>query len=142
MRMTKAQADALMRRARGQAAPAPAPQAARDGMNKLETAYAQTLELMRRSGQIQWFGYESITFRLAPRTRYTPDFLVVTDLGLQECHEVKGFWRDDARVKFKVAAEMYPMFRFLSVHKNKNSRLPWQWVLEDIRDGCKMPVTL
>ena len=30
-----------------------------------------------------------------------------------EMHEVKGFWQDDARVKIKVAAQMYP-FRFLA----------------------------
>jgi len=29
-------------------------------------------------------------------------------------HEVKGFWQDDARVKIKVAADMYP-FRFIAV---------------------------
>ena len=31
-----------------------------------------------------------------------------------ECHEVKGFWSDDARVKIKVAADMYP-FRFMAL---------------------------
>ena len=31
--------------------------------------------------------------------------------GVIECHEVKGFWTDDARVKIKIAAELYP-FRF------------------------------
>jgi hypothetical protein len=28
-------------------------------------------------------------------------------------HEVKGFWTDDARVKIKVAADLYP-FRFIA----------------------------
>jgi hypothetical protein len=36
--------------------------------------------------------------------------------GSLECHEVKGFWADDARVKIKVAAEMYP-FRFIAIMK-------------------------
>jgi hypothetical protein len=31
-----------------------------------------------------------------------------------EMHEVKGFWQDDARVKIKVAASIYP-FRFVAV---------------------------
>ena len=36
-----------------------------------------------------------------------------------EMHEVKGFWRDDARVKIKVAADIYP-FRFLAIKKAKD----------------------
>ena len=34
--------------------------------------------------------------------------------GQIELHEVKGFWMDDARVKIKVAAEMYP-FKFVAI---------------------------
>ena len=34
--------------------------------------------------------------------------------GILEMHEVKGFWQDDARVKIKVAASIYP-FRFVAV---------------------------
>lgn len=45
--------------------------------------------------------------------------------GLVEFHEVKGFMRDDARVKFKVAAALYPWF---------------EWVLV-VRDGKGWEVT-
>ena len=38
--------------------------------------------------------------------------------GEMECHEVKGFWQDDARVKIKIAAEMYP-FRFIAITAGK-----------------------
>ena len=34
--------------------------------------------------------------------------------GVLELHECKGFWRDDARVKIKVAASLYP-FKFIAV---------------------------
>jgi hypothetical protein len=34
--------------------------------------------------------------------------------GSLEVHEVKGFWEDDARVKVKVAASLFP-FRFIAV---------------------------
>jgi hypothetical protein len=34
--------------------------------------------------------------------------------GTMELHEVKGHWTDDARVKIKVAAEMYP-FQFQAI---------------------------
>jgi hypothetical protein len=33
-----------------------------------------------------------------------------------EMHEVKGFWRDDARAKIKIAADAYP-FRFFAIRK-------------------------
>jgi len=42
-----------------------------------------------------------------------------------ECHEVKGFWRDDARVKIRVAASLYP-FRFVAVTKTKGG-----WDIEE-----------
>ena len=34
--------------------------------------------------------------------------------GTLECHEVKGHWEDDARVKIKCAAEKFP-FRFVAM---------------------------
>ncbi len=47
-----------------------------DGMNKTEAAYALHLEALRLAGKITGFRFEAITFRLAKRTRYTPDFHV------------------------------------------------------------------
>lgn len=89
--------------------------AASERMNKTEAAYAQRLDLLKRAGEVRDWRFESITLRLGDDTRYTPDFLVVRWEGPPELHEVKGHWRDDARVKFRVAAEMYPMFRFVEV---------------------------
>lgn len=83
-------------------------------MNKTETAYSQHLELLRRANEIFWFKFEAVKLRLADTTFYTPDFLVLGSDSRIECHEVKGFWRDDARVKIKVAASIYP-FKFLAV---------------------------
>jgi hypothetical protein len=39
---------------------------------------------------------------------------VILANGEVEMHEVKGFWRDDALVKIKVAAAMHP-YRFIAV---------------------------
>ncbi len=83
-------------------------------MNKTEARYAQLLELLKRSGEILDYTFESLKFKLADKTYYTPDFLVVYPEHF-EIHEVKGFWRDDARVKIKVAAEQFPWFRFKAV---------------------------
>lgn len=85
-------------------------------MNKTEAAYAALLEAEKQAGNIVWYAFEGMTFKLAADTRYTPDFAVMRSDGLMEIHEVKGFWRDDGRVKIKVAAEMFP-FRFLAVKK-------------------------
>lgn len=88
-----------------------------DGMNKTERSFRDTLEGAKSRQLITWYGRESITFRLAGRTRYTPDFLVCGDFG-QVCVEVKGYMRDDAAVKLKVAAEMYQHFGWLLVRRD------------------------
>ncbi|HCM9501962.1 DUF1064 domain-containing protein [Enterobacter roggenkampii] len=82
-------------------------------MNKTEEAYAAHLK--RITGTvIAWYKFEGIKLRLADNTFYTPDFAVMLITGEMELHEVKGFWTDDARVKIKVAADMYPFtFRAL-----------------------------
>lgn len=86
-------------------------------MNKTEAAYGAHLELLKRAGEIVWYRFEGVKFRLADKTFYTPDFAVMTKDGFLECHEVKGFWEDDARVKIKVAADSYPL-RFIAVTKS------------------------
>jgi len=80
-------------------------------MNKTEAAYATTLSA---DPNIAWFKFEGIKLRLADNTFYTPDFFVMLKDGSLECREVKGFWVDDARVKIKVAADIYP-FKFIAV---------------------------
>ncbi|MCJ2112955.1 DUF1064 domain-containing protein [Methylobacterium sp. E-025] len=83
-------------------------------MNKTEAAYARHLEGLKAAGEVAWYRFEGLKFRLADGCFYTPDFAVLRGDGALEAHEVKGHWSDDARVKIKVAAEMYPL-RFLAV---------------------------
>jgi len=83
-------------------------------MNRAEQAYELHLEAEKQAGNILWYAYAAITFKLAEDCRYTPDFAVMMIDSSLECHEVKGFWRDDARVKIRVAAAKFP-FRFLAV---------------------------
>lgn len=86
------------------------------GMNKTEAAWERELKHEQERGRIRWFGFEAVTLKLAEnRCRYTPDFCVVMADGRIEFHEVKGFWRDDARVKIKVAARLFPWARFVAV---------------------------
>lgn len=61
---------------------------------------------------------------------YTPDFVVMLASGEIELHEVKGYWRDDARAKTRVAAEQLP-FRILAITRPSRKKGAG-WVFEDI----------
>lgn len=87
-------------------------------MNKTEREYADMLEMRKRAGEVAWWAFEAMKLRLADNTFYTPDFTVMLAGGELEQHEVKGFWTDDARVKIKVAASLFP-FPFFAVKKVK-----------------------
>ncbi len=89
-------------------------------MNKWETDYAQLLEYSKREGLISWYQFEPIKLWLGEGAWFTPDFAIVTGLadGVQQLqfHEVKGFWREAAKVRIKVARSMYP-FLFKTFRK-------------------------
>ena len=81
--------------------------------NKTEQQYEdEVLKPALASGEILWYKFEGMTFKLADNTRYTPDFMVLNkDLTL-EAREIKGsltFIQDDAKVKIKVANEQFPL---------------------------------
>ncbi len=82
--------------------------------NKLEEAYGLHLEARKQAGEVLWYKFEGITFKLANDTRYTPDFVVLLANSEMECHEVKSIWRDGSKEKVKVASELFP-FRFIAV---------------------------
>lgn len=86
-------------------------------LNKTELAYQAHLDKLRMVGEVLWYRFEPFRFQLAEKTTYTADFLVQLASGHLEVHEVKGFWTDDARVKIKVAAAMFPVFQFVAVMK-------------------------
>lgn len=95
-------------------------------MNKTEAAYAATLDARRHAGEVAWFKFEGVKLRLADNTFYTPDFAVMLADGALEMHEVKGFWQDDARVKIKIAADLYPL-RFVAIQaKTKKEGGGWK----------------
>lgn len=113
------------------------------GMNATERGWALLLEgvaryteigAARHSDIVSW-KYEAHKFRLADMTWFTPDFEVLYGDGHVELHEVKAVhrptkamrargitkgttgWKDDARVKFKVAAETFPEYQWVAVEK-------------------------
>ena len=85
-------------------------------MNKTEAEWATLLTARKQAGDVLWFAYEAVTLKLAEGVRYTPDFLVMLADGELEIHEVKGFWKEAAKVKIKMAAELFP-FRFVAWRK-------------------------
>ncbi|MFT8276116.1 DUF1064 domain-containing protein [Kerstersia gyiorum] len=98
-------------------------------MNKTESAYDAHLAALQAAGEIQWRKFEGLKLRLADNTFYTPDFAVMAADGVIECHEVKGFWQDDARAKIKIAADMYP-FRFIAI-RAKAKKDGGGWAVEE-----------
>lgn len=99
------------------------------GMNGIESEYAAYLELRRAGGAIKWWKFEALVLRLADHTFYKPDFAVLAADDVIEIHETKGWWREDAKIKIKVAAKMYP-FRFFGIQK-RTKRQGGGWQIED-----------
>lgn len=86
-----------------------------DGMTKLERDFWERLRAAREAHTFQAVWREPVKLRLAGRCWYTPDFLTVSSLGQLTFWETKGYMREDASVKLKVAAETYPCFGFVLV---------------------------
>lgn len=90
-------------------------------MNGTEKAYAEELRLRQLAGEVVWYEFEAVSFRIGEGAHYKPDFLVMLADGSMECHEVKGFWAEAARVRIKVAADRFP-FRFVAVVKRSKKQ--------------------
>ena len=97
-------------------------------MNKTEKEFANYLQKQLDGHKIFSFAFEPVTLKLAKDLRYTPDFLCHELDGTITMYEVKGFWRDDALAKIKMASEKFPLFRFVSVKKRT--------VKETVKTGC------
>ena len=87
------------------------------GMNGTERDFAVLLEAKRRNGDIASWRFEPVTLTLARGSGYTPDFMVIGTDGSVEFAETKGFWREAARVRIKVAATLFPEFTLIAYRK-------------------------
>ncbi len=117
MKLTNSQAslNALGRLKRGQ-------------LNKTEQAYQDYLDELKSAGLIAWYKFEGMTLRIADGANFTPDFLVMLPDGQLEIREVKGFWREAALVRMKVAASLFP-FKFIAV-KQRSKKNGGGWDIE------------
>jgi hypothetical protein len=75
--------------------------------SKWEAERAQILEVQKRGGMIRDWRYEAVRLKLADGAWYKSDFVVRHNDGGIELEEVKGYWREAARVRWKVAIENY-----------------------------------
>lgn len=105
--------------------------------NKTEAAYEEHLTLLQRAGEIDGFKFEGVKLKLADNTFFTPDFIVFAKDGVVELHDTKGTTKklrasgikeavpwieEDAKLKLKLVAELYP-FRVFAVFKTSEG---WQ----------------
>jgi hypothetical protein len=95
--------------------------------NKLERDYAAYLDQQKSIGAVAEWWYEPGSFKLAHKCYYHYDFLVQMPDGTLEVHETKGFMRDDANVKCKVAAHLYACYVFRVVYYKQR-----QWVIHEV----------
>nr|DAH43572.1 MAG TPA: Endonuclease [Caudoviricetes sp.] len=98
-------------------------------MNRTEKAYANFLESEKHAGRITAYWFEALKLKIAEGACfYTPDFLVLRPDGTLEIHEVKGspaIFADDAKVKVKACATMYPFAVKIVFPKPKKSGGGW-----------------
>ena len=118
-------------------------------MNSIEEEFSWILEQQKRAGEIVDYAFEAMTFRLADRTTYTPDFVIVhhdhfelVDVKARGVAKIgiskktgkpyKKQWtskRDDAAVKMKVAAERFPWMQWAYYYHEADGR----WTREGVK---------
>lgn len=105
------------------------------GMNKTESQYSRHLDALKSAKQIHDWWFEKITLKIAPDTRLTVDFMVQRIDGGLELHDAKGsrhIYQDDAKVKMKVAANMFP-FDFYVVFPRTQKMGGGDWDIEKVK---------
>ena len=94
-------------------------------LNRTERAWLQVLGAMGKFAKIR---VQSITLKIGHDTRYTADFQTTGHDGVVTFWEVKGFYRDDARVKMQVVARQFSEFKFMLVYKKGKG-----WITEEVK---------
>lgn len=102
--------------------------------SQLEADYAAHLAALKAAGVVESYLYEPCTWALdhgilKHKCTYTPDFVVRYPDGHIEYHEVKGFMREDAAVKVKLAAAQHPECPFYIVTRPSKKK---GWCLKPI----------
>jgi len=95
----------------------PKPELPKDIDSKHELAYLRILEERHRLKEIQAYYLKPGSLRTGTGVRYEPDFLVITNQGYVEYHEVKGATRFASKgiAKLKMVAHLFSDFAFVLV---------------------------
>lgn len=110
------------------------------GPNKLEREFEAHLRKTWEGVAFVTVQAQGLTLVLANGVRYTPDFIVSRPARVEEgeceaftllAYETKGFMRDDAGVKLKVAARLFPWIKFYLVTKRKK-KAGGGWEIQEI----------
>jgi hypothetical protein len=98
------------------------------GMNKTEALFFAHLKATHPGA---WIEREPVALKLGNGVRYNPDFMVADSAGSSQltAYEVKGHMRDDAAVKLKVAARLFPFIRFVLVWRDRRAGT---WATQEI----------
>lgn len=99
-------------------------------LNKTEAEFLEYLQL-RYGCPRDAFGVQNVTLEIANGCRYTPDFSAFGILTEPTFWETKGFMRDDAAVKIKVAARAFPACRFYLCTK-RAKKLGGGWDIQEV----------
>lgn len=96
-------------------------------MNETEKRFMHSVaEPLLAAGAIRKYWFERLRFRFGidGNATYTPDFVFVLEDGEFEVIDVKGpgGWEEDARVKMKACAAMYPEFHWRGYTERKGDR--------------------
>lgn len=116
-------------------------------MNDEERKFAHHLDHRMANGDILRWWFQPWKFLLADKCSYTPDFVILHNDQTFEIADVKAFWKaskkalaknakakggvhveEDAKVKAKVAARMWPVFRWTYRY-----RLDGEWKSEEVK---------
>lgn len=81
-----------------------------------EKEFADYLDQQKLGGHILEWAYKPVRLRIGDGAFYSPDFRVVWANRSTTYYEIKGFLREAARVRLRVAAERHPS-RFVMVRK-------------------------
>jgi len=107
------------------------------GMNKWEQRFAAELDAQKACGLIEWWAYESVRLKLANGAWYKTDFFVMWNMENEDfhvsmlkptCYEIKGYMREAANVRIKVAADKYRCFKFVIVKWSGGA-----WVYDEVQ---------
>jgi hypothetical protein len=99
--------------------------------NKTEAAFEILLKSWLQDGLILWYEFEGVKLKLADNTFFTVDFAAMDNTGMLIMFEVKGaaaIFQDDAKVKIKVAAKLYPFKFMVAIPKPKKDGGGWDIV--------------